>query len=55
MSTVLTNLLIKILIILFIGASFIGILFTFFVIPETKGKSMTDIQRMLSGEKNIQD
>ncbi|KAG5684154.1 hypothetical protein PVAND_013395 [Polypedilum vanderplanki] len=39
---------------IFSGASFIGILFTFFVIPETKGKSMSDIQRLLSGEKNIQ-
>jgi SP family facilitated glucose transporter-like MFS transporter 8 len=40
---------------IFAGASFIGIIWTFFIIPETKGKSMSEIQRMLSGEKNIQD
>ena len=40
---------------IFTGISVVGILFTFFVVPETKGKSMSEIQRMLSGEKNIDE
>lgn len=40
---------------IFSGASFVGILFTFFIIPETKGKSMSDIQKMLAGDKNVYD
>lgn len=35
----------------FAGFSVVGTIFTFFFVPETKGKSMTDIQRMLSGDK----
>ena len=38
---------------IFSGLSILGILFVYFVIPETKGKSMTNIQRMLNGEKAI--
>lgn len=40
---------------IFAGASFIGIIFTFFIIPETKGKSMADIQKMLAGDKDVTD
>lgn len=29
----------------------VGTLFTFFYVPETKGKSFADVQRMLNGEK----
>lgn len=32
--------------------SVVGIIFTFFVIPETKGKSMAEIQAMLNGTTN---
>ena len=38
---------------IFAGISLVGVFFTFFVIPETKGKSLAEIQRMLSGEKQI--
>jgi Sugar (and other) transporter len=38
---------------IFASLSGLGTLFVFFIIPETKGKSMTEIQRMLSGEKTI--
>lgn len=31
--------------------SAIGTFFTFFIVPETKGKSISDVQKMLSGEK----
>jgi hypothetical protein len=31
--------------------SVIGTFFTFFIVPETKGKSISDVQKMLSGEK----
>lgn len=37
--------------IIFAGFCFVGILFTLIFVPETKGKSLADIQRMLSGEK----
>lgn len=30
--------------------SAVGIIFTFFIIPETKGKSMAEIQVMLNGD-----
>lgn len=40
---------------IFSGASFVGILFTFFIIPETKNKSMAEIQQMLAGDKNVND
>lgn len=30
--------------------SFIGIIFTYFIIPETKGISMAEIQKMLNGD-----
>lgn len=36
---------------MFAGLSFIGIFFTYFVVIETKAKSMADIQRLLAGEK----
>jgi MFS family permease len=39
---------------LFAGLSFVGIIFTYFVVIETKAKSMADIQRILSGEKTIE-
>jgi hypothetical protein len=39
---------------LFGGLSFIGIFFTYLVVIETKAKSMSDIQRILSGEKFIE-
>jgi MFS family permease len=35
----------------FAGLSVIGTIFTFLFVPETKGKSMTEIQQMLNGEK----
>lgn len=31
----------------------LGTLFVFFFVPETKGKSLADIQRILAGEKLI--
>ncbi|KFB38860.1 AGAP001027-PA-like protein [Anopheles sinensis] len=36
---------------LFSGISLVGTVFVFFVVPETKGKSLNDIQRLLAGEK----
>ncbi|EAT40014.1 AAEL008232-PA [Aedes aegypti] len=36
---------------LFSGLSLLGTVFVFFMVPETKGISLADIQRMLSGEK----
>lgn len=36
---------------IFAGLSALGTIFTFLLIPETKGKSMNDIQRILNGEK----
>lgn len=36
---------------LFSGLSVLGIVFVFFVVPETKGKSLVEIQKMLAGEK----
>lgn len=38
---------------IFAALSLLGTIFVFLVVPETKGKSMADIQRMLSGEKSI--
>lgn len=38
----------------FAGFSVLGTIFVILVIPETKGKSLTEIQRMLSGEKSVQ-
>lgn len=35
---------------LFAGLSVVGILFVFFAVPETKGKSLSEIQVMLAGE-----
>jgi MFS family permease len=35
---------------LFAGISLIGVLFVYFVVPETKGKSLADIQKMLENE-----
>lgn len=37
---------------LFSGLSILGTVFVFFVVPETKGKSLNEIQQMLSGEKD---
>lgn len=36
---------------LFSGLSILGTIFVFFVCPETKGKSLFEIQKMLAGEK----
>lgn len=36
---------------LFSGISILGTVFVFFLVPETKGKSLPDIQKMLAGEK----
>lgn len=36
---------------IFAGLSVLGTIFTFLLVPETKGKSMNDIQRILNGEK----
>lgn len=36
---------------IFAGLSIIATIFTFLFVPETKGKSMNEIQRMLNGEK----
>lgn len=38
---------------LFSGFSILGTVFVFFVVPETKGKSLLEIQKMLAGEKDI--
>lgn len=38
---------------IFAGLSLLGTIFTLLIVPETKGKSMAEIQRMLSGEKAI--
>jgi MFS family permease len=35
---------------LFAGISVVGVLFVYFVVPETKGKSLADIQKMLANE-----
>lgn len=39
---------------MFAGFSVLGIIFTFFLVPETKGKSISDIQKMLGGEKTVE-
>lgn len=39
---------------IFAGLSIIGTIFVLLVVPETKGKSMAEIQRMLNGEKAIE-
>lgn len=38
---------------IFAGLSVVGTIFVFLVVPETKGKSMIEIQRMLAGEKDV--
>lgn len=38
---------------IFAGFSALGGIFVLLMVPETKGKSMSEIQRMLSGEKAI--
>jgi fatty acid desaturase len=37
---------------IFAVISLLGIFFVFLIVPETKGKSMAEIQRMLSGESD---
>lgn len=36
---------------LFSGLSVLGTVFIFFIVPETKGKSLNEIQTLLAGEK----
>lgn len=38
---------------IFAAFSIVGTLFVYLQVPETKGKSLADIQRMLSGEKLV--
>lgn len=38
---------------IFAAVSIVGTVFIFFVVPETKGKTLEEIQRELNGEKNI--
>jgi Sugar (and other) transporter len=40
---------------LFSGLSMLGTVFVFFIVPETKGKSLNEIQKMLSGDKNASE
>lgn len=40
---------------LFSGLSILGTVFVFFIIPETKGKTLNEIQKMLSGGKPTTD
>lgn len=40
---------------IFAGCCFVGFAFILFVIPETKGLSLIEIQRMLNGEKNYRN
>lgn len=37
---------------LFSGITIVGIFFVFFLVPETKGKSLNEIQQLLEGKKN---
>lgn len=37
---------------LFSGLSVLGTVFVFFIVPETKGKTLMEIQTMLAGEKS---
>jgi hypothetical protein len=37
---------------LFSGLSVLGTVFVFFVVPETKGKTLNEIQKMLAGDKD---
>lgn len=36
---------------LFSGLTVAGVIFVFFIVPETKNKSLNEIQKMLAGEK----
>jgi SP family facilitated glucose transporter-like MFS transporter 8 len=36
---------------LFSGLSLLGTVFVFFIVPETKGKSLNEIQVILAGDK----
>lgn len=38
---------------LFSGLSVLGTIFIFFMVPETKGKTLNEIQVMLAGDKNV--
>lgn len=40
---------------LFSGLSIVGTVFVFFLVPETKGKSLNEIQKMLAGEKETNE
>lgn len=37
---------------LFSGLSVVGTIFVFFIVPETKGKSLNEIQVILGGDKH---
>lgn len=39
---------------LFTGISLLGIVFIFFAVPETKGRSLSSIQKMLDKSENVQ-
>ncbi|XP_044269112.1 facilitated trehalose transporter Tret1-like isoform X1 [Tribolium madens] len=38
---------------IFSGVSLVGVVFIFFIVPETKGKTLDEIQRELNGEKTV--
>lgn len=40
---------------LFSAITLIGVAFVYFIVPETKGKSLTEIQRMIEGDKNTNE
>ncbi|XP_034484214.1 facilitated trehalose transporter Tret1-2 homolog isoform X1 [Drosophila innubila] len=40
---------------LFAGLTVVGVVFVFFIVPETKGKSLNEIQQELAGNRNVSD
>lgn len=40
---------------LFSGLSILGTVFVFFIVPETKGKTLSEIQKMLAGEEETDE